>query len=267
VTSDHAMREKALAAAKMATLGEMATGLAHELNQPISIMSLAAENAAEMLRLSGPAAIDAAVRRMGRICDQSNRARTIINHLRVFGHRGETELTEVSLSRIVDGALSIVDAAMRAAEIMVENQVTDDVPTVTGGTVMAEQVLVNVLLNARDALAQIARSRGRHIRIHTDRDFLTRSVSLVVTDNGPGVPPDLRERIFEPFFTTKEVGKGTGLGLAICHGIMKSFGGSIAVEDNEDGGARFVMRFMQAETGLAQLVRGSTAVMPQVLLN
>ena len=267
VTSEHVMREKALAAAKMATLGEMATGLAHELNQPISIMSLAAENAAEMLRLSGPAAIEAAVRRMGRICDQSNRARTIINHLRVFGHRGEAELTEVSLARIVEGALSIVDAAMRASEIVVENHVTDDVPTVTGGTVMAEQVLVNVLLNARDALSQIARSRGRHIRIDTERDFLTRSISLMVTDNGPGVPTDLRERIFEPFFTTKEVGKGTGLGLAICHGIMKSFGGAITVEDNEEGGARFVMRFVQAETGVAQLVRGSNVVMPEIVLN
>jgi C4-dicarboxylate-specific signal transduction histidine kinase len=109
--------------------------------------------------------------------------------------------------------------------------------------VLAEQVMVNLMLNARDAMENNTVQQPRILSISAVYEEKAGSVVMSVRDSGPGIPQTLMDRIFEPFFTTKEAGKGTGLGLSLCHGIMGSFGGDISAENTRDGGAVFLVSF------------------------
>ncbi len=246
ITNERDLQAQAVASAKLATLGEMATGLAHELNQPIAIMSLAAENSVQMLQRKGSDGIDFAVQRLRRISDQCRRARTIVDHLRIFGRSDEGQLGPVALQSVVTGALTLVGSALRTADIDLEVALPTDLPNVLARAVLAEQVVVNLVLNARDAMAGNREEHRRRIRIAATADGDAGTVSLEVADSGPGIPQALADRIFEPFFTTKEVGKGTGLGLSICHGIMRSFGGGITARNGPARGATFLAVFRVA---------------------
>ena len=119
-------------------------------------------------------------------------------------------------------------------------------PPVVGQLVLAEHVMVNLMLNARDAMDHNPTDKPRHLTISASHNPATGMVTLSLHDSGPGIKPDLLDRVFEPFFTTKEVGKGTGLGLSICHGIMRSFGGNILAFNAPEGGAVFSAVFRQA---------------------
>lgn len=246
ITRERSMQAQAIANSKLATLGEMATGLAHELNQPIAIMSLAAENAAQMLERKGPDGIGFAVQRMSRIAEQAGRARTIVNHLRIFGRQQNDEVGPVDLRTVVDGSIALVGSALRNAGVSVEVEIGEDTPLAMGQVVLAEHVLVNLLLNARDAMEANPADRPSKVILSTVRDDEAKTVSLLVRDTGPGIPPEILDRIFEPFFTTKEVGRGTGLGLSICHGIMSSFGGTVSARNVPEGGAIVAAVFRQA---------------------
>ena len=246
ITRERAIQAQAFASSKLATLGEMATGLAHELNQPIATMSLAAENAAHMLEQKGADGIAFALQRMGRIVDQAMRARTIINHLRIFGRQSSEELGPVQLKGVIDGALALVGSALRSAGIIVDVALQDELQPVLAQPILAEHVIVNLLLNARDAMEANPVEQPRDLTISARFDEAAGSVILSIRDTGPGIPTHLIDRIFEPFFTTKEVGKGTGLGLSLCHGIMGSFDGSITAKNTLGGGAVFVATFRSA---------------------
>jgi len=122
----------------------------------------------------------------------------------------------------------------------------DALPPVFGGFALIEQVLVNIILNARDAMAANSENALRYLVLSSSVNDTAGTVSLEISDTGPGIPPSVLDRIFEPFFTTKELGKGIGLGLSICHGIMTSFGGSISAENVPGGGAMFTLIFRKA---------------------
>jgi PAS domain S-box-containing protein len=218
--------------AKLATLGEMATGLAHELNQPVSIMALAAENTARSLRRHGAEAIPDALQRMERIGQVAQRAKAIIDHLRAFGRTDPGALEPISLAAAMAGATMLTGAALREAEVTLALDLPPDLPLVQGRLLLLEQVLINLLLNARDAMLE-AGSPERRItvsaRAEGDR------VAVTVADTGPGIPGKVMPRLFEPFFTTKATGQGTGLGLSLCHGIMRSLGGGISAANGETG--------------------------------
>ena len=246
ITHDHAIRTQAVTSAKLATLGEMATGLAHEINQPFTIMSLAAENSAKMLQERGPDGIGYTIDRLHRIRDQAARARTIIDHLRIFGGQGSDTKAPVRLTDAIDGAFSLVGGALRAAGVIVTNDLEDLLPPVFGGLVLVEQVLVNLMMNALDAMEENPEGAARCLTLRSSADNRAGTVSLMISDTGPGIPSAIHERLFDPFFTTKEVGKGIGLGLSICHGIMTSFGGSIAADNVPEGGAVFTLTFLKA---------------------
>jgi signal transduction histidine kinase len=246
ITRDHTIRKQALNSAKLATLGEMATGLAHEINQPFAIMSLAAENSAKMLQERGPDGIGYTIDRLHRIRDQAARARTIIDHLRIFSGKGSETGSVVRLTEAIAGALSLVGGALRAGGVMVINELDASVPPVTGGLVLAEQVVVNLMMNALDAMEGNQEGLPRQLKLCSSVDEDARTVSLLISDTGPGIPVTILERLFDPFFTTKEVGQGIGLGLSICHGIMTSFGGSIAADNALEGGALFTLTFQKA---------------------
>jgi PAS domain S-box-containing protein len=242
ITEERNIQAKALSSSRLATLGEMATGLAHELNQPLAVMSLAAENATRALARRGEAGIPDAQARLARIGEQSQRARDIVDHLRLFGRSDEGEPEPVALHQAVEGALVLTTGALRKGGITLRLDLPDDLPSVLARLVPLEQSLVNLILNARDAIETQGRGEGE-IVLHAAAT--ADEVALSVTDDGGGIPEQVLERLFEPFFTTKAQGQGTGLGLAICHATMRDFGGSIAAE-NVPGGARFVMRFRRA---------------------
>lgn len=238
VTEQREAQAALLAGAKMATLGEMATGLAHELNQPVSTMALAAENAGNALRRRGEAAIPDALTRLERIGLLAQRAKGIIDHLRSFGRVDPGTLEQVPLADAIGGATMLTGAALREAGIAVIVDLPDGLPPVRGRRLLLEQVLINLLLNARDAIAGAGMQEGRvTLAARATGEWVT----LTVADTGPGVPAAMLPRLFEPFFTTKPTGQGTGLGLSLCHGIMRSLGGEITAGNGRQG-AEFRLR-------------------------
>lgn len=238
ITTERQFASQAAEASKLATLGEMATGLAHELNQPVTAMALGADNAADALEADGASGIAEAVETLRRVAGQASRAQAIIDHLRVFGRRDPGPLGPVEVGRAVEGALVLAANALRSAGIVVERHIPQDLPVVQAQIVLLEQVLLNLFLNARDAL--VLRPEGTRRLIISARVDPSGRVLLLVRDTGGGVPAEVIDRVFEPFYTTKPVGQGTGLGLALCHGMMAALGGSIRVA-NVEGGAEFVL--------------------------
>lgn len=250
VSAAREVEAKTAVAAKLATLGEMAAGMAHELNQPLAAMLLAAENAQNALRRGDAPAVDA---RLEIIAGEAERARDIIDHLRIFARGDEgAPLGAVDPAAAVRDALLLVRAALREAGITVTVDLPGHLPAVRGRQVQLEQVLLNLLINARDALQERPpAAEGRRLAI-TGRVTAEGGVELGVRDNGGGVPPALIARVFDPFFTTKPPGVGTGIGLSICHGIILGFGGTIACR-NADGGAEFTIALPAADpAGAAQ---------------
>jgi C4-dicarboxylate-specific signal transduction histidine kinase len=233
VRSIHAQNQSA----DVATLGQLAGGIAHELAQPLQAMIAAAQ--ACSLRLSRPddaGAVDHARSRLVWIAGQAARAGRTIQHLLAFS-RGTSTSGVTRLSDAVAGSLELVGRNLSQAMVTVTVDVPQELPLVLGGLVEVEQVLVNLLLNARDALGE---SSNRKVDIRgTSRDD---KVVLTVADTGGGIPPQIISRVFDPFFTTKPAGKGTGLGLAISQKTMIALGGSIAVRNTETG-AEFTLVF------------------------
>lgn len=228
---------------KLATLGEMAAGMAHELNQPLATIAMAAENAKETLEGVQPrgTVIRDVLSRLDRILGQAARAAKLIEHLRVFARREGADDQPVVVRDAVAGAILLVESRLRDFCIRVEQDLADALPAVVGNQILLEQVLVNLMLNSVDAYERLGREvapAGMIIRIAARLE--NGEVVVTVADHAGGIDPSLLERIFEPFFTTKPDGKGTGLGLSFSFGIVRSINGTFRVE-NRDGGAVFTI--------------------------
>jgi PAS domain S-box-containing protein len=242
VSAERAMREQAATASKLATLGTMAASIAHELAQPVSVMLFAAQAAEEALDQGAsdqgaPDLVATLRQRLRSIVDQANRTRGLVDHLRVFG-RAEAGLPEgVDLELVVEGALGLIGSDLANAGILLRRDLPGDLPPVRGQQILLEQVVLNLLANARDAMARQP-AETRQLRIEARR--AGERVVLAVQDSGPGFPPGVADRIFEPFFTTKASGAGTGLGLALCNSIIRSLDGTMAAVDT-GAGARFTI--------------------------
>jgi signal transduction histidine kinase len=228
---------RALNSAKLATLGEIALVLAHELQQPIATMSLAAENAEAALE-DGNVDIPDARRRLERIVDQAKRARNIIDQLRVFGRSDAGTAKPFDLATTVNDALLLVDPLLRASGISLVTVCPTDLPRIIGQKILMEQVIVNLCVNACDALAANP-ATDRQVEVAASR--FGDSVRLIVSDNGPGIPKEVVPHVFEPFFTTKPAGDGTGLGLSISQRIVESIGGCMTAGNRHSGGAEIVV--------------------------
>jgi C4-dicarboxylate-specific signal transduction histidine kinase len=239
VTGRREAEARALAAARLASLGEMAAGLAHEMNQPLQAISLAAD--VGLIAAGRGDAVEVG-RRFEQIVEQAHRTANMIDHLRRFarGVEDDTPPQPVPLAAVVEGALSLMRSALRDTSIMVEVDLDADLPVVSGHEVLLQQVLANLLMNARDALATRPAGLPRHISITAERVASNDTVRLAIADTGGGIAPEIMARLFEPFVTTKEAAKGTGLGLSICHGLIRGMGGSIEAQNTSDG-ARFVV--------------------------
>jgi signal transduction histidine kinase len=233
---------KALAQAKLASLGEMATGIAHEINQPLSYIKVIYESTLMDIRerrLNEEEVADdcrEALRQVHRISK-------IIEHMRVFG-RTDLEYSErVYLPQVFDNAMTIFGERLRLANIEIRCEADENLPAVSGNKNKLEQVFINLLQNSRDALAE---KEGGLIVIEMRYEAEADVVSIVFGDNGAGIEAAAKEKIFEPFFTTKEVGKGTGLGLAIVYGIVREHNGSVSCESEPGRGSRFLFEIHAA---------------------
>jgi C4-dicarboxylate-specific signal transduction histidine kinase len=227
-------QEQLVQAAKLATLGELTTGVAHELNNPLNNIGLFVGNVIDRMML-GELDLERVVSDLEKAMDQVGKATEIITHLRTFGRAAPISLERVAVGDILERSLSLMNEQLRVREINVDVEPAPDELVVLGNAIQLEQVFINLLTNARDALVD---APEKTIRLSS---ALTKDerVSITVSDTGPGIPPGLEQRIFDPFFTTKEVGMGTGLGLSITYGIVKEHGGSIEVTSKPGEGACF----------------------------
>ncbi|MBK5397838.1 PAS domain-containing protein [Pseudomonas sp. TH39(2020)] len=241
--------------AKMATLGEMATGLAHEINQPLNVMRMAIVNVLKRLS-NGDAQIDYLTDKLNRIDAQVQRAARVVDHMRVFGRRSEIEQHPFNPAQAIEGTLSLLAEGMRGKGVDLRVNETGVDVQVRGYVDQLEQVLINLMVNARDALLgkrEADREFKPWISVYAERDAY--SVRLWVEDNGGGIDPRLLERIFEPFFTTKPVGVGTGLGLSVSYGIVENMGGKLSVRNSVEG-ARFCIELpIAADDQIASVAR------------
>jgi histidine kinase len=249
-TSDITKRLEAeqqlIQASKMATLGEMATGVAHELNQPLSVIKTVSSFFIRKLEQGGrfdPPVLDEMLRKVDRNVD---RASKIINHMRQFARKSDQTLERVQVNQVMENALDIFSQQLKVRGIQVVREMAEDLPPVMADAGRLEQVFINLLLNARDAIEEKAAARpdGEVERRIILRSALgDRQVVCQVCDTGIGLAPEMADKVFEPFFTTKEVGKGTGLGLSISYGIVKECGGSIRAVSRPGTGACFEVTF------------------------
>lgn len=243
--------ERAIAlSSKLVTLGEVTTGIAHELSQPLNVIRMAAQNAlAEAVPEPAdsvddePAPVmsdrdfrDFAVTKLSRVVAQVDRAAGIISRMRIFSRSTRDGPQQYDLRDACRGAAILVAQRFRVAGIEIVERLGDEPLMTVGHQSLIEQVLVNLLGNARDALSDALR-KDRKVEVFAGRGK-PGSLVIRVTDNGPGVPEANRDRIFEPFYTTKPEGQGTGLGLAVSYGIVRDAGGSLILRP-EGPGATF----------------------------
>lgn len=235
-------QEQLVQAGKLATLGELTTGVAHELNNPLNNIGLFIGNAIDLIKL-GRSDRERILEELESAMQQVRKASEIISHLRTFGRAAPVSRERVPINDVVERALSLMHEQMRLRQVDVQVNLCSPAPTVIGNAIQLEQVFINLLTNSRDAVSS-SPVRVVSIACRATDEF----VELAFSDTGPGIPEGLEKRIFDPFFTTKEVGKGTGLGLSITYGILKEHNGTIAVVKKPPGeGATLIVQLPRAE--------------------
>ena len=235
ITDLHVTEQRLRLLEKLAVLGEVSSGIAHELNQPLAAIAMAAENGDRALRRTPPN-LRLATEKFMRITAQAHRMSAIIDHVRALSREegGRSELLDIAV--VVHEALVLLEGRLAGAELELDIDIPARLPPVRGVAVLLEQVLLNVIGNACDAYQALHRP-GPH-RLHIAAAPVGDTLVLRIADQAGGVPDGLQQRIFEPFFTTKPVGKGTGLGLSISLASVVEMGGQMSVR-NEAGGACF----------------------------
>lgn len=230
---------------KMKTLGEMSAGIAHELTQPLNAIKIGNDYLKRLIAQGKTVSPEELDRVASAVTAQVKRATDIINRLREFGRRPDFKKEPVNLNSVITNVMQIIGQQLILNNISVIYNLEAELPTILANHNRMEQVVFNLVSNARDAIEQLpdgdAESRDRKILVQTCTDG--GDILCAVEDTGIGIPDEAVEKIFEPFFTTKEVGKGMGLGLAISYGIVRNYGGTIAVKSKVGKGTRFELRF------------------------
>ena len=237
-------------ARKMATIGEMATGVAHELNQPLSTIQIGTDFLMNMVRQGREIPPDELVMVSEQMSEQVARAVRIINHLREFGHQAETQKEKIDINRPLNGVFTLMSKQLELRGINVALDFKEGLPWIMADSNRLEQVFMNLVVNARQAMEEKDQlSAG----VTSDNTLTVRSfqengwVVVTVSDTGLGISGDIIEKMFEPFFTTKKVGVGTGLGLSISYGIVKDYNGTITVESEIGKGTTFTITLPACE--------------------
>ncbi len=231
-------QEQLVQAGKLATLGELTTGVAHELNNPLNNIGLFIGNAIDLIELGMTGAEPERIQQeLNSAMQQVRKATEIISHLRTFGRAASVSREQLSVAQVITRALSLMREQLRLRQIEVKLHFPTEEVFILGNAIQLEQVFINLLTNARDALTNELQKV-----ITITCAVLDQIVEISVKDTGPGIPPGFEQRIFDPFFTTKDVGTGTGLGLSITYGIIKEHQGTILVENHPGEGALFLIQ-------------------------
>jgi len=252
ITQRLMVEQQLIQAGKMATLGEMSAGVAHELNQPLSVIKTACSYLMKKVK-KGQRIEDEILKTMAEEIDSHvDRASKIINHLREFGRKSDVRKEPVQVNEALNRACEMFYQQFKLRMIRIVKEAQEDLPLIFADLNRLEQVFINLLMNGRDAIEEKCERQGYK---NGCNDILLRSyaengaVVVEVRDSGIGIPEHVRTKIFEPFFTTKKVGQGTGLGLSISYGIVQDYEGTLAVESKENEGTVFIIRFPVAAGG------------------
>lgn len=232
------MRLKMMQRSKLASLGEIATGIAHEINQPLTYINsfiYRLQRKLEEDTIDKDVVKDEAETSRGQIYRITN----IINHLRTFGRADDMEKRQVSIETILNNTLLLMGEQMRFKNIKMKKDIKPDLPMISGSPTQLEQVFINLFQNAIDAFPEKPKNAEIRVGISLFKD--KGSIVIEVADNGMGIEKENIDKIFEPFFTTKEVGKGTGLGLSIVYGIIREHNGTISCESEVGKGSAFTV--------------------------
>ncbi len=233
ITETKRLKEHLYYTEKLKSLGLLTGGMAHEINNPLTgIFSY--------IELLSMKITDESVRRdLGKIYESAERCKRVIENLMTFSRQQVSSRSVESINDIIDRTVDLRTYPLRSRNIEVQKEYADAV-TVFVDSQQIQQVILNILLNAEQAIADTGRNSGRVV-FRTEGLPEEKKVRITITDNGPGIPADIIPRIFDPFFTTKPVGIGTGLGLSISYGIISEHGGSITAERAEGGGMTFII--------------------------
>ena len=239
VTGERLVRSKMLRTEKMAALGQLVSGIAHELNNPLTAIM----GYAQLLLGHGLAPTQLSEAR--KVYQEAERARRIVKNLLYFARRNKPERSRVDLNEIVERTLALRSYELKLENIVVECDLAPDLPQTLADPYQLQQVILNLVINAEQALLE---DRGQgHVRIRTSYrapaapSATAGRLVLEVSDDGPGIPPEIGSRIFDPFFTTKPPGVGTGLGLSIVYGIVREHGGDVTFESQPGVGTKFIV--------------------------
>jgi signal transduction histidine kinase len=227
VTDRAELEQRLVQADKLSSIGLLAAGVAHEVNTPLAVISTYAQMLAKQVSEDSQKSLI-----LDKIAKQTFRASEIVNSLLNFSRTSSTSYAEVSLNRVIQETLSLVEHQLQISGIQVKTDLDAGLSPVYGNAGKLQQVFLNLFLNARDAM-----TAGGVLAIRTWAD--DSSARIEVTDTGTGIAPENLNRIYDPFFTTKAARKGTGLGLSVSYGIIQEHGGSIEVSNRHSGGARF----------------------------
>ena len=236
-------------AGKMTTLGVMAAGMAHEINQPLNVIQICADYFLKMLKKGQTIPPDELKKMTMNIAENVDRASKVIRRVRDFARQTEIVRNKISINRPIKDSLNVVNHSLKANHIKVHVDLSETLPPIIADHNRLEQVFINLITNAVDAIEE---KEEKYPDQETDKTITIKSffengnVVVTVSDMGAGMSEYIQEKIFEPFFTTKKTGKGTGLGVSISYGIVKDYDGKIEVNSKVDKGTTFKVSFPSA---------------------
>ena len=234
VTERAQLEQQLLEREKLSSIGLLAAGVAHEVNTPLAGISSYAQMLLQQVQENDPKR-----KLLEKIHAQTVRASGIVNNLLNFSRTGDAQFREIDINRVLDDTLQLLEPQLRNAEFEITRNFSDHLQPAYGSASKLQQVFMNLILNARDAMPN-----GGRLTIHTRA--VDTSLVIDFRDTGVGIAPENIARIYDPFFTTKEVGQGTGLGLALCYGIIQEHNGRIFVESRPGEGAHFTIKLPTA---------------------
>ncbi len=237
ITEKYNQEVQLIQASKMATLGEMSTSVAHELNQPLNNIGIIAQRFIKKVE-KGDFEKDFFISRLDLLMGQIKRASKIINHMREFGRISDRRVEKTNVNQPIKNIFNIISEQLKIYNVEVALNLDENIPPIMANPNRLEQILLNIINNARDAMKEKKEKRITIITKH-DEEF----VYIDISDTGVGMDEKLMHKIFEPFFTTKEIGKGTGLGLSISYNLIKDYNGDIKVKSKPNIGTTFSIRF------------------------
>ena len=232
------MNEQVIQAGKLAVIGELAAGIAHEINNPVAIMVEEAGWIGDLLQdeqFQNSANLEELKRAVGQIRTQGRRCKEITHKLLSFARKTDPRIQDVGVNDLIKELIQFSEQRAKYARVTINTRLQEDLPFVRASQSELQQVFLNLINNALDAMEK--EGGILNITTHLQGDYLV----VEVSDTGPGIPEANLQRIFDPFFTTKPVGKGTGLGLSICYGIIKKMGGEINVKSALGKGTTFTI--------------------------